>query len=60
MPVACVGAGAASARMGSRTRCRVRAVPGEERPGRSLADDLPRTDLHRINQTAKQNGVTAC
>jgi hypothetical protein len=35
-------------------------VPGEERPGRSLVDDLPRTDLHRINLTAKQNSVTAC
>jgi len=26
-------------------------VPGEERPGRRLADGLPRTDLHRINVT---------
>ena len=29
-------------------------VPGQERPGRSLAGRLPRTDLHRLNATASE------
>jgi len=29
-------------------------VPGEERPGRSPVGGLPRTDLHRINLTARE------
>jgi hypothetical protein len=31
-------------------------VPGQERPGRSLVSGLPRTDLHRINVTARPTG----
>ena len=29
-------------------------VPGEKRLGRSLVGGLPRTDLHRINVTARE------
>jgi hypothetical protein len=34
-------------------------VPGQEGPGRSLIGGIPRTDLHRLNLTARQNGATA-
>jgi hypothetical protein len=35
------------------------AVPGQEGPGCSLIGDIPRTDPHHINLTARQNGATA-
>jgi len=34
-------------------------VPGKERPGRNLVGGLPRTNLHRINVTATEQGTKA-
>jgi hypothetical protein len=34
-------------------------VPGKKRLGRSLVGGLPRTDLHRINVTAVEEGAIA-
>jgi hypothetical protein len=38
----------------SQPGCPEAVVPGEECLGRSLVGGLPRTDLHRINVTARE------